>query len=69
MKMLTATFYSEDLMLDVVNILDPYVHKFIVVSLYSHSGRKKVSILILINFKNLRIIIYLSIEEEPGIIK
>ena len=38
-----TTFYSEDLMLDVrFNILNPYVHKFIIVeSLYSHSGRKK----------------------------
>ena len=38
-----TTFYSEDLMLDVrFNVLNEYVHKFIVVeSNYSHSGRKK----------------------------
>ena len=44
MKILDCTtFYSEDLMLDVrFNILNPYVHKFIIVeSIYSHSGRKK----------------------------
>ena len=37
-----TTFYSEDLMLDVrFNILNEYVHKFIVVeSKYSHSGKK-----------------------------
>ena len=38
-----TTFYSEDLMLDVrFNILNPYVHKFIIVeSIYSHSGKRK----------------------------
>ena len=38
-----TTFYSEHMMLDVrFNILDEFVHKFVVVeSLYSHSGKKK----------------------------
>ena len=37
-----TTYYSENLMLDVrFNILNEYVHKFIVVeSNYSHSGKK-----------------------------
>ena len=68
-----TTFYSEDLMLDVrFNILDPYVHKFIVVeSIYSHSGRKKSLNFDINKFQKFKDkIIYLSIEEEPeGIIK
>ena len=38
-----TTFYSEDLMMDVrFNVLNEYVHKFIVVeSKYSHSGKPK----------------------------
>ena len=38
-----TTFYSEDLMMDVrFNILNPFVHKFIVVeSRFSHSGKEK----------------------------
>ena len=64
-----TTFYSEDLMLDVrFNILNPYVHKFIIVeSLYSHSGRKKklnFDINKFSKFKNK--IIYLVIEKEPS---
>ena len=68
-----TTFYSEDLMLDVrFNILDPYVHKFIVVeSIYSHSGRKKSLNFDINKFQKFKDkIIYLSIEDEPeGIIK
>ena len=60
-------------MLDVrFNILDPYVHKFIVVeSIYSHSGRKKSLNFDINKFQKFKDkIIYLSIEEEPeGIIK
>ena len=64
-----TTFYSEDLMLDVrFNILNPYVHKFIIVeSLYSHSGREKklnFDINKFSKFKNK--IIYLVIEKEPS---
>ena len=38
-----TTFYSEHMMLDVrFNILNKFVHKFVIVeSLYSHSGKKK----------------------------
>tara|TARA_Y100001970_G_C14117401_1_gene794389 strand:+ start:161 stop:1039 length:879 start_codon:yes stop_codon:yes gene_type:complete len=68
-----TTFYSEDLMLDVrLNILDPFVHKFIIVeSVYSHSGRKKTLNFDINNFKKFKNkIIYIVIEEEPeGIIK
>ena len=52
-----TTFYSEDLMMDVrFNVLNEYVHKFIVVeSKFSHSGNPKNWILILIIIKNLKI--------------
>ena len=38
-----TTFFSEDMLMDLrFNILDEYVHKFIVVeSVFSHSGEKK----------------------------
>ncbi len=64
-----TTFYSEDLMLDVrFNILNPYVHKFIIVeSLYSHSGRKKKLNFDINKFSKFKDkIIYLVIEEEPS---
>ena len=38
-----TTYYSEDMMLDLrFNILNEYVHKFVVIeSIFSHSGNKK----------------------------
>ena len=63
-----TTFYSEDLMLDVrFNILDEYVHKFIVVeSKYSHSGKKKTLNFDINKFKKFKDKIhYLVIENEP----
>jgi len=63
-----TTFYSEHMMLDVrFNILDEFVHKFVVVeSLYSHSGKKKKLNFDINNypkFKNK--IVYLIIDKEP----
>tara|TARA_Y100000591_G_scaffold175850_1_gene151900 strand:+ start:3063 stop:3947 length:885 start_codon:yes stop_codon:yes gene_type:complete len=63
-----TTFYSEDLMMDVrFNILNPFVHKFIVVeSKFSHSGKEKklnFDINKFVKFKDK--IIYLVIENEP----
>tara|TARA_Y100000389_G_scaffold194971_1_gene225695 strand:- start:1293 stop:2177 length:885 start_codon:yes stop_codon:yes gene_type:complete len=63
-----TTYYSEDLMLDVrFNILNEYVHKFIIVeSKYSHSGQKKKLNFNINNFKKFKDkIIYLVIENEP----
>ena len=63
-----TTFYSEDLMLDVrFNILNEYVHKFIVVeSKYSHSGKKKSLNFDINKFKKFKDkILYLVIENEP----
>ena len=63
-----TTYYSEDLMLDVrFNILNEYVHKFIVVeSNYSHSGKKKPLNFNINNFPKFKDkIIYLVIEKEP----
>ena len=63
-----TTFYSEDLMLDVrFNVLNEYVHKFIVVeSNYSHSGRKKKLNFDINNYSKFKDkIIYLVIENEP----
>ena len=63
-----TTFFDENLMLKVrFNILDKYVHKFIITeSKFSHSGNKK-KLNFKINdfpeFKNK--IIYLVIENEP----
>ena len=68
-----TTYYSEDLMLDVrLNILDPYVHKFIIVeSKFSHSGKEKNLNFDIKNFSKFKDkIIYLVIENEPeGIMK
>ena len=63
-----TTYYSEDLMLDIrFNILNDYVHKFIVVeSKYSHSGEKKTLNFNINNFRKSKDkIIYLVIENEP----
>ena len=63
-----TTYYSEDLMLDVrFNILNDYVHKFIIVeSKYSHSGERKKLNFDINNFKKFKDkIIYLVIEDEP----
>ena len=52
-----TTFYSEKMMMDIrFNILNEHVHKFIVVeSSFSHSGKKKNLILILMITPNLKI--------------
>ena len=67
-----TTYYSEDLMIDVrLNILNDYVHKFIITeSTYSHSGEKKKLNFNINNFSKFKDkIIYLVIENEPeGII-
>ena len=63
-----TTFFNENTMLEVrLNILNPYVHKFVIVeSKYSHSGNKKK-----LNFDIKRFdkfkkkIIYLVVDEEP----
>ena len=63
-----TTFYSEDLMLDVrFNILNEYVHKFVIVeSKYSHSGKKKNLNFDINNFKKFKDKIrYVVIENEP----
>ena len=63
-----TTYYSEDLILDLrFNILNDYVHKFIVVeSKYSHSGKPKKLYFDINNFKKFKDkIIHLVIEEEP----
>ena len=41
-------FFDEDMMLDLrLNILDKYVHKFVIVeNLYMHSGKRKIKILV-----------------------
>ena len=63
-----TTFYSEELMLDVrFNVLDPFIHKFIVVeSIFSHSGKKKKLNFDINKFSKFKDkIIYLVIENEP----
>ena len=63
-----TTFYSEHMMMDVrFNILDKYVHKFVVVeSLFSHSGEKKKLNFDINNYPKFKDkIIYLVIEKEP----
>ncbi len=67
-----TTFYSEDLMMDIrFNVLNEYVHKFIVVeSKYSHSGNPKKLNFDINNYKKYKDkIIYLVIEKEPEGIK
>ena len=67
-----TTFYSEHMMMDVrFNVMDEYVHKFIVVeSLFSHSGEKKKLNFDINNYPKFKDkIIYLVIDKEPdGII-
>ena len=63
-----TTFYSEHMMMDVrFNILDKYVHKFVVVeSLFSHSGEKKKLNFDINNYPKFKDkITYLVIEKEP----
>ena len=67
-----TTFYSEDLMMDVrFNVLNEYVHKFVVVeSKFSHSGNPKKLNFDINNYKKFKDkIIYLVIENEPEGIK
>ena len=67
-----TTFFEEDLMLDVrFNILNEYVHKFIVVEAkFSHSGKPKKLNFDINNFQKFKDkIIYLVIENEPEGIK
>ena len=67
-----TTFYSEDLMMDVrFNVLNEYVHKFVVVeSNFSHSGNPKKLNFDINNYKKFKDkIIYLVIENEPEGIK
>ena len=67
-----TTFYSEDLMMDVrFNVLNEYVHKFIVVeSKFSHSGNPKKLNFDINNYKKFKDkIIYLVVENEPEGIK
>jgi len=63
-----TTFYSEHMMLDVrFNILNDFVHKFVVVeSLFSHSGEKKKLNFDIKNYPKFKDkIIYLVIDHEP----
>ena len=63
-----TTYYNEDLILDLrFNILNDYVHKFIIVeSKYSHSGRQKKLYFDINNFKKFKDkIIHLVIDKEP----
>ena len=57
----TTTFFEENMMMDIrFNILNSYVDKFIVCeSLYTHSGKKKISILILMIIQNLKIKLFI----------
>ena len=62
-----TTFYSEHMMMDVrFNVLNDYVHKFIVVeSLFSHSGEKKKLNFDINNYPKFKDkIIYLVIDKE-----
>ena len=49
-------FFDENMLLDVrLNILNKYVDKFVIVeSCFMHSGKKKIQLLTLKNFKNLK---------------
>ena len=63
-----TTFYSEHMMLDVrFNILNDFVHKFVIVeSLFSHSGEKKKLNFDIKNYPKFKDkIIYLVIDHEP----
>ena len=64
-----TTYYSEDMMLDLrFNILNEYVHKFVVVeSTFSHSGNKKKLNFDINKFPKFKDkIIYKVIDYEPG---
>jgi len=64
-----TTFYSEDMMLDLrFNILNQYVHKFVVVeSTFSHSGNKKKLNFDINNYPKFKDkIIYKVIDYEPA---
>lgn len=64
-----TTYYSEDMMIDVrLNVLNEYVHKFVITeSTYSHSGEKKKLNFNINNFSKFKDkIIYLVIDEEPS---
>ena len=64
-----TTYYSEDMMLDLrFNILNEYVHKFVVVeSTFSHSGNKKNLNFDINKFPKFKDkIIYKVIDYEPG---
>ena len=63
-----TTYFSEDMLMDLrFNVLDKFVHKFIVVeSIFSHSGKKKDLNFDLKNFPKFKDkIIYKVIEKEP----
>ena len=63
-----TTFYNENTMLEVrFNILNSYVHKFLITeSKYSHSGEKKKLNFDINKFKDFKHkIIYLVVENEP----
>ena len=63
-----TTYYSEDMMLDLrFNILNEYVHKFVVIeSTFSHSGNKKKLNFDINNYPKFKDkIIYKVIDHEP----
>ena len=63
-----TTFYSEDMMLDLrFNILNEYVHKFVIIeSTFSHSGKKKKLNFDINNYPKFKDkIIYKIIDFEP----
>ena len=63
-----TTYYSEDMMLDLrFNILNEYVHKFVVIeSIFSHSGNKKKLNFDINNYPKFKDkIIYKVIDHEP----
>ena len=63
-----TTYFSEDMLMDLrFNILDKYVHKFIVVeSVYSHSGEKKKLNFDINNFSKFKDkISHIVIENKP----
>ena len=64
-----TTFYSEHMMMDIrFNVLNKFIHKFIVVeSLFSHSGKKKELNFNINNYPKFKDkIIYLVIDKEPN---
>ena len=62
-------FFDEDMMLDLrLNILDKYVHKFVIVeNLYMHSGKKKNQNFSINNFKKFKNKIeYILVDKLPA---